>query len=89
MPDPVVFAATGCPSCGGRAELEEEDGTRKWACFSCGYEFGFLQLEQADSCSLGVPESVRREFQDVMDYQDRQLRPAVLFPPVIPVGRPE
>lgn len=61
MNEPYIAMSAGCPSCGRLAELEDEDGLRKWVCAQCGYEFGFTQVEQFESsCSLGVPEGVRR-----------------------------
>ncbi len=60
----AVLPVTGCPSCGARAEPEEEDGLRKYVCTdqdSCGYEFGFVLAAQPDAdCQLGIPEEVRR-----------------------------
>lgn len=58
-PGAYVPARTGCPSCGGPAEPEEEDGLRKFVCV-CGYEFGHQMLTvQQDSCSLGIPADIR------------------------------
>lgn len=60
----TVLPETGCPSCGGRAEPEEEDGLTKYVCTACEYEFGFLQHAQVSGidCQIGVPEDVRRAF---------------------------
>lgn len=53
--------------CAGIAEPEEdlaEGGTLKyWVCRTCGMEFGFRLVKDeqaAGSCSLGIPEDVRR-----------------------------
>lgn len=54
-----VLPETGCLSCGGRAEPEEEDGLTKYACTVCGYEFGFTQVRVEDDCQLGIPEPLR------------------------------
>lgn len=58
----AVLPSTGCPSCGAKAEPEEEDGLRKYVCTACEYEFGFVLAAEADEgdCQLGVPEQVRR-----------------------------
>jgi len=64
---PLVAEVVGCPVCGATAEPEEEDGLVKYSCTSCQYEFGFTRVAQEqDSCSLGVPEQVRRGLSDVM-----------------------
>lgn len=60
MPEPYLAVIVGCPSCGEPAEPEEEDGVFKHVC-ECGFEFGHRRLDQPeDSCSLGIPEDVRR-----------------------------
>lgn len=69
MAEPLTIVSTGCPSCGGRAEPEAEDGVLKYVC-SCGYEFGFRRLElEEDSCSLGIPEQTRRELNEPVFVQ--------------------
>lgn len=56
-----VLPETGCLSCGGKAEPEEEDGLTKYVCAVCGYEFGFAftPAAAAEDCQLGIPESLR------------------------------
>lgn len=56
----AIVASTGCPSCGGHAEPEEEDGLVKFVCSECEYEFGHTLHAQEDDCQIGVPEGVRR-----------------------------
>lgn len=92
MPESYVTASTGCLYCGGRAELEEEDGLRKWVCTACDGEFGHLRLNQPEeNCSLGIPEAVRADlwFRQQSESQ-RQPGPLLIVSGAdIPVGRPE
>jgi rubredoxin len=93
MPEGFVPVSTGCPVCFGRAELEEEDGLRKWACTGCGYEFGYSRLGQVEeTCSLGIPEAVRADlmFRQLSETQQSQPGPLLIVTgDSIPVGRPE
>lgn len=91
MPQQLVPAVTGCPSCGGQAELEEEDGVRKWCCIACFFEFGFTEVQQEDSCSLGVPEEVRRGHSAIPVDQvlNKPGALVMLSGADIPIGRPE
>lgn len=74
----AVLPITGCPSCGGRAEPEEEDGLRKYVCAECEFEFGFVPATQPEAdCQLGIPEGVRRSAVGlVQDLVSRELIPA-------------
>lgn len=55
----TILPETGCPSCGSRAEPEEEDGLVKYVCTECEHEFGFTQVASDPECQLGLPEGLR------------------------------
>jgi rubredoxin len=42
-----------CPSCGDRAQPEQDDDLIYWAC-GCGFEFGYRRVVQEDTCAAGV-----------------------------------
>lgn len=66
MRAPDRAARCADPECGQVAEPEQDGDLHYWACTGCGYTFGFIQITQpfhADSdgtCSVGVPETIRR-----------------------------
>lgn len=62
------------PECGGTAEPDQDGDHRFWSCNDCGYDFGYEKIETnllaegADgSCSVGIPESVRRQASSGME----------------------
>jgi hypothetical protein len=58
-----VSESAECPSCGELAEPEQDGDLTYYAC-SCGYEWGYQQeVQQDNSCQLGVPEDIRRAAQ--------------------------
>jgi len=55
-----------CPSCDDVAVVEQ-DGAYRWFVCTCGYEFGWEQMEtttvaldREGSCAIGVPAELRR-----------------------------
>ena len=84
MPDrwvdePVPCRDPECPEPQPSAQPEADGALRYYAC-RCGYEFPAEMASQGEgACQLGVPEEVRRQFQQSMDYQDSQMRGAVFL----------
>jgi hypothetical protein len=65
------------PDCDEEQVEPETDGdVRFWECESCGYAWGYERLSEATkiegSCSLGVPESVRRAASGPVEAQLRK-----------------
>jgi hypothetical protein len=58
-----IGEARECPSCGDRAQPEQDGDLIYYAC-GCGHEFGYqrVQQEQDSSCQLGVPEEIRKGY---------------------------
>lgn len=61
-PDPECRTGDGQPTA---CEFERDAAVTYWACPSCGYTFGYRPAtgpggSQADECSLGIPEALRR-----------------------------
>ena len=42
-----------CPSCGSRAEPEQDGDVLYWAC-ECGFEFGYEVEKQEETCAAGI-----------------------------------
>lgn len=93
MPEPFTGKAlAGCMYCLGIAELEEEDGLRKWVCPDCGGEFGFARISQPEeTCSLGIPENIRADmwFRQHSETQQQPGPLVVISGADIPVRRSE
>lgn len=80
-----------CPSCGDKAEPEQEDDLVYFAC-QCGHEFGYRRIAQEDtSCQLGIPESVRFAAGGIIppEHAPTADRPPVWLGHHIPLRRPE
>lgn len=57
-----IGEAKECPSCGDRAQPEQDGDLIYYAC-GCGHEFGYQRVAQQDSsCQLGVPEEIRKGY---------------------------
>lgn len=80
-----------CPICGEMAEPEIDGDHRYWECLSdeCeagpGYAWGYERVEEGTrvegSCSIGVPESVRKAASAPMESviaRERQAQPVNL-----------
>lgn len=84
MPDRWVDEPVPCrdPECSYEqpsAEPEADGSLRYYAC-PCGYEWpAEIVSQDSGACQIGVPEEVRRQFQQAMDYQDSQTRGAVFL----------
>jgi hypothetical protein len=76
------------PQCRGRAEPEQDGDHLYFECEDCGYAFGFTRSEtvlaQPDgSCSVGVPEDIRRAASQPMTNALRDSSPL----PLLSIGR--
>jgi hypothetical protein len=50
--------------CPGKAEPEEDGDLHYFACTTCGYESGYVRIQQsAPGCQLGVPADIRARAQ--------------------------
>ena len=76
-----------CPVCGEVAEPEVDGDYRYWECENeeCdtpGYTWGYEKVEDGvrieGSCSLGIPEDVRRRASAPMEAAQRQSGPTFI-----------
>lgn len=75
------------PQCRGRAEPEQDGDHLYFECVDCGYAFGFTRSETvlqqpAGTCSVGIPEDVRRAASQPMTNAL-----AASGPPLLSIGR--
>jgi hypothetical protein len=93
--EPVTAAARECPSCPYEYETTtmvepELDGDlRYYECHVCGHEWGWERLEaqQENTCSMGVPEDVRRAASAGMEKA--MSGPPVIAGATLRIGPPE
>lgn len=76
------------PECRGRAEPEQDGDHTYVECVQCGYAFGFQRvstpsLNPGNTCSVGIPEDVRRAASQPMTHAL-----AASAPPLLTIGRP-
>lgn len=76
------------PGCNGRAEPEQDGDHTYMECLECGYAFGFTRAETVavnpeGTCSVGIPEGVRRAASQPMTNAL-----AASQPPLLSIGSP-